>query len=333
VPANRNVWTKAPAVLAAMEERVKPRRPLRRLPAMWAPSLGTPCGLAEHTARLAEQLETVECSAGPPDLRRVRVLHVQHQASLFDDGELARVIREAKERQIPVVVEEHAVGPVAHAWERDVDVLVTTTAAGAAQLRRRWPGKWIEHIPLGCPTWFPPRKRVRGRVLGAYGFVEPYKGFWKLLELLPQLPGTELLVVGHDKSGTKDARWAADSAGLPVRRVSSFLSEREAATLLAAEADVLVYWYEERGVASASGATRLGLSTGVPVLASPTSWFDDLRDVTFQPDDLADGVVRLLEDDRLRRHLTTSAREFCHAHSWQRTAARINALWRTLEST
>jgi glycosyltransferase involved in cell wall biosynthesis len=96
---------------------------------------------------------------------------------------------------------------------------------------------------------------------------------------------------------------------------------------------VLVYWYDDTTLATASGAVRLGLSTGVPVLASPTSWFSDLRDVTFQPDALADGVHRLLGDERLRRHLTKSAQSFCHAHSWQRTAARIHALWRTLEST
>jgi glycosyltransferase involved in cell wall biosynthesis len=300
---------------------------------MWAPSLGTPCGIAEHAARLVEQLETVVCTAEPPDLRQCRILHVQHETSLFDDHELAAVVREAKERGIPVVVEEHSIGPVAHEWERDVDVLVATTAEGAAQLRRRWPGTWVEHVPLGCPTWFPPRKRVRARVLGAYGFVEPYKGLGQLLELLPDLVDAELLVVGHDKTGTQDEWFDAASAGLPVRRVAEFLPEREAARLLAAEADVLVYWYEERGFASASGAVRLGLATGVPVLASPTSWFSDLRDVTFQPDDLADGIERLLEDEPLRRDLTTSARAFCREHSWQRTAARINALWRTLEST
>jgi len=333
VPAHRNVWSKGPAVLDVLERRVVPRRPLRRLPTMWVPSLGTPCGIAEHAARLAEQLETVELSAEAPDLRRVRVLHVQYEGSLFDDHELAAVVQEANERRIPVVVEEHAVGPTAHPWERDADVLLATTAAGAAQLRRRWAGKWIEHVPLGCPTWFPPRKRSLGRVLGAYGFVEPYKGFWKLLELLPQLPGTELLLVGHDKSGTQDERWRSDSKGLPVRRVGRFLAEQEAASILAAETDVLVYWYDETPFASASGAVRLGLSTGVPVLASPTPWFRELREVTHQPDDLADGIARLLEDGPLRRRLTQSARAFCQAHSWQRTAARINALWRTLEST
>jgi glycosyltransferase involved in cell wall biosynthesis len=333
VREERSVWSKPRQVLDVMEERVAPRRPLRRLPAMWVPSLGKPCGIAEHASRLAEQLETVELTADPPDLRRVRVLHVQHHGALYDDNQLTAVVREAKERRIPVVVEEHCVGPTAHAWERDADVLLATTAAGAAQLRRRWAGTWIEHLPLGCPTWFPPRKKTRGRVLGAYGLLEPHKGFWRLLELLPQLADAELLLVGHAKSAAQEERWRTDSEDLPVRRVAGFLPEREAAAVLAAEADVLVYWYDDTTLATASGAVRLGLSTGVPVLASPTSWFSDLRDVTFQPDALADGVHRLLGDERLRRHLTKSAQSFCHAHSWQRTAARIHALWRTLEST
>jgi glycosyltransferase involved in cell wall biosynthesis len=170
-------------------------------------------------------------------------------------------------------------------------------------------------------------------VLGAYGFVELHKGFWRLLALLGELPGTELLLVGHDKHGVHDERFRADAAGLPVRRVAEFLPEPEAAALLARKADVLVYWYDDTPWEAASGAARLGLATGVPVLTSPTRWFGDLKDVTYQPDDLADGVTRLLDDLALRRQLTKSARAFCQEHSWQRTAARIHALWRTLEST
>jgi glycosyltransferase involved in cell wall biosynthesis len=333
VPRARNVWAKPPAVLEVLEERTRPRRSLRRLPTFWVPTLGTPCGLSEHAQRLAEHLGGVQLSDGPPDLGRVRVLHVQYEPSVFDDNRLAAVLQEARSRRVPVVVEEHAVGPTARAWERDADVLLATTAAGATALRERWRGKWVEHLPLGCPTWFPRRKRDRGRVIGAYGFVEPYKGFWRLLELLRELPGTELLLVGHDKHGAYDERFRAGATGLPVRRVTEFLPEGEAARLLAREADVVVYWYDDTPWEASSGAARLGLSTGVPVLTSPTRWFRELREVTHQPDELAAGVTRLLDDDLLRRHLTTSARAFCQEHSWQRTAARVHALWRTLEST
>ncbi len=332
VRAERDVWAKAPAVLDIMEARVEPRRPLRRLETIWVPSLGTPCGLAEHSARIAEQLPGVALTAEPPDLRRVRVLHVEHEPSLHDDAQLAAVLRAAREQRVPVVVCEHTVTPAAHAWERDADVLIATTAEGARALRERWRGKWVEHLPLGCPTWFPPRKRVRGKVIGAYGLFGAHKGFAKLLDLLPRLPGAELLLVSHDRSGAGEA-WDKAAARLPVRRVSGFLPEQEAAAVLAAEADVLVYYYDELGGDTASGAARLGLSTGVPVLTSPTRRFADLRDVTYQPGDLAAGVERLLEDDELRERLAASAREFCERHSWPRTSERIRALWRALEGT
>ena len=330
--AERDVWAKAPAVLDIMEARVAPRRPLRRLETIWVPSLGTPCGLAEHSARIAEQLPGVALTAEPPDLRRVRVLHVEHEPSLHDDARLAALLRAAREQRVPVVVSEHTVTPAAHAWERDADVLIATTAEGARALRERWRGKWVEHVPLGCPTWFPPRKRARGKVIGAYGLFGAHKGFAKLLELLPRLPGAELLLVSHDRDGTGEA-WDKAAAGLPVRRVSGFLPEHEAAAVLAAEADVLVYYYDELGGDTASGAARLGLSTGVPVLTSPTRRFADMRDVTYQPGDLTAGVERLLEDDELRERLAASAREFCERHSWPRTSVRIRALWRALEGT
>jgi glycosyltransferase involved in cell wall biosynthesis len=331
VAAERDIWRKAPAVLDVMERRVRPARPLRRLWTMWVPSLGTPCGLAEHAAHLAEHLPGLELTASPPDLRGVRVLHVQHEPSLYDEGKLTALLQEANTRRIPVVVEEHAVLPFASAWERHADVLVATTARGQTMLRRRWRNKWIEHIPLGCPTWFPPRKRDRARVIGACGFLEPHKGFFKLLEILPRLPACELLLLSHDKHGALDKRWATHAAESAARRIGEFLPAPEIVRVLAAEADVLVFWYDEYANASASAAARLGLASGVPVLASPTGWFDDLRDVTHQPTDLAAGVEQLLDDMALREHLIQSARDFCHEHSWARTAQRVRSLWQALE--
>ena len=117
-----------------------------------------------------------------------------------------------------------------------------------------------------------------------------------------------------------------------MRRVADFLPADEIARRLAAEADMLVYWYEGVPFVASSAAARIGLATGVPVLASPTSWFSDLTAVTYQPDDLTQGIQRLLDDTDLRDQLTEGAREFCHAHSWERMAARHVALWQAAES-
>jgi len=93
-----------------------------------------------------------------------------------------------------------------------------------------------------------------------------------------------------------------------------------------------VFWYNEIDSATVSGAVRVGLASGVPVLTSRTSWFDDVRDVTYQPANLAEGVRHLLDDTRLREDLVESATAYCHAHSWTRSAERHVALWRSLEN-
>jgi glycosyltransferase involved in cell wall biosynthesis len=333
VPGHRNVWTKGPAVLDVMECRVRPKRPLRRVHTLWVPSWGDRCGIAQYTASLVASLPEVRVTREAPDLRGVRLLHVEHEPSLLADGELQRTVQEARARGTPVVVNQHAVAPVAHAWEQDADLLLATSTKGAALLRERWPSRRVEHMPHGCPTWFPARKQRRGRVIGAFGFLEGHKGFWELLEAVPRIPGAELLLFSYAKGAEIDKAFTEAARGVRVRHVRKYLPEEEVARRLAAEADVLVFWYRPTAYASTSGAARVGLATGVPVLTSATGLFADLRDVTYQPYDLVEGVERLLEDAPLRTQLTSAAREFCNANSWSRIAGRHQALWRTLERT
>ena len=330
---HRNVWNTGPAVLDAMERHARPARSLRRVPTLWVPSWKRqPCGIAEYTEHLTGSMAHVRVSADPPDLRGARLLHVQHEPSLFNDTVLSTWLQRAAADRVPVIVTEHAVASGGWQWEREAAMLTSLTASGAAMLRARWPGKRVEHIPCGCPTWFPPRKKTRGRTIGAFGFLEPHKGFWKLLDVVRAIPGSELLLVSHSKSAVNEERWAIDSAGLPVRRHREFMPIEDAVRLLAAEADVLVYWYDEVAHVSASAAVCIGLATGVPVLTSPTKWFGDLNAVTHQPDDLTEGVRRMFDDTALRDELTSAARDYCHEHSWARTAERHLSLWRSLDA-
>jgi glycosyltransferase involved in cell wall biosynthesis len=115
-----------------------------------------------------------------------------------------------------------------------------------------------------------------------------------------------------------------------VRRVAEFLEEEEIARRLAAEADVLVFPYAQPRFAAVSGAVRVGLASGVPVLTTPTTWFSDLRDVTLQTDDLAAGIARLLDDTALRDALTDGARRHCAEHSWDQAARRHAELYASL---
>jgi glycosyltransferase involved in cell wall biosynthesis len=317
-------------VLAAMEQHLVVPRPLRRSQVLWVPTWGQQCGVAEYTRCLMAHLPAMVTAAGP-DPRALRLLHIQHEPTLFNNGQLLRTIQAATQRRAAVVVTEHAVTQSAQPWEREADALVVHTKRAQAALQARWPAQRVEHIPHGCPTWFPTRKPGRGRVIGVFGFLEHHKGYWQLLDVLRKLPDTELVMYCHAKRRAIELEWEASAAGLPVRRVQEFSPIETVAQRLAQEADILVFWYKEVPVLSASGAVRVGMATGVPVLTSRTEWFSDVSVATYQPDDLLMGVERLLEDTALRDELVGAAREYCHEHRWQTISDLHSALWQSLE--
>lgn len=328
---HRNVWTKGPATLDAIEAHSHSPARLRRATVLWVPSWKSPCGIAEYAAHLQEALPaSVKVAAHAPDLRTSRLIHVQHESGIFDQSRVLTLVRQAAQVGVPVVVTEHAVDNHARVWEQEATALVALTTLGVARLKARCPRKRVEYIPVGCPTWFPPRKPTRGRVIGAFGFLAHHKGFWKLLDVLRQVPGTELLLFAYSKSPETESLWENVARSLPVRRIREYLPVTEIARRLAEEADLLAYWYDEVPHYSASAAVRIGLATGVPVLASPTSWFHDLLDVTYQPRSLADGVGQLLDDTKLRDNLSERAHCYCRENSWSRVADQHVTLWNSL---
>jgi glycosyltransferase involved in cell wall biosynthesis len=307
------------------------RTPLS-VPTMWTPSVGTRCGVAQYADALVAALHRigrpVAHTAEPGD--DAAVVHLQHEHSLVAPERVAEVARHARDRDVPFVVTEHSVRGQVDDWEGEVDALVAHSAEGVALLQERWPGRRVELIPHGCPAWFPPRKARRGRVVATFGFLEPHKGLPALLDAAAAVGDVELLLIGSTRE-----RWAEEwLAGLDlpvtVRRVAEFLEEEEIARRLAAEADVLVFPYAQPRFAAVSGAVRVGLASGVPVLTTPTTWFSDLPDVTLQTDDLAAGIARLLDDTALRDDLSDGARRHCAEHSWERTAHRHADLYDAL---
>lgn len=332
----RDVWKKGPAVLSVIEQGIRSPRSLRSWRLLWTPQLGRPCGVAEHTRDLSLAARAVTATATPDDLRGVRLLHAQHEPSLVDDRELMRIARRARSEGVPMVVTEHAIRPgPAPPWEREVSALVATTQAGALALRSRSPAPRVEHIPLACPPWRPQRREAGGRVIGVFGFLERHKGFEHVLAASAAVDAAEVVVYSHPKrsgSARATSAWPEAACDVPVRWEQEFLATDEIVRRLSAEADVLVYWYDETGLLTASGAVLVGLATGVPVLTSATQWFRDVRDATYQPDELVAGIGRLLEDEDLRRDIAAGARAHCEAHSWKRIALRHEALWRSLES-
>lgn len=332
--SQRDVWRKGPAALDFIQSRERRRRPIRRTRMLWAPSAGPRCGIAEYTRELAGALRdtgvAVSTTRTRPVLDRADLLHLQHEPALLGPEAVTKVVVDAGRRRLPVIVTAHAVTDEAPEWERTASAIVVHSADGAARLRARCPGRRIEHIPHGCPTWFPPRPRRRGRTIGTFGFVEPHKGLARLLDAAAEIDGADVVVYGSTRAPGGDTWWDGLAPRVPVRRENAFLAPEDIARRLAAEVDVLAFWYDEPRFDAVSGAARIGLASGVPVLTSRTRWFGDLGDVTLQPDDLASGLGTLLDDTDLRTRLVDAAREHCHQNSWATTAGRHARLYELL---
>lgn len=329
---NRNLWETGPLLLDHMERLAIAPRPLRRLRTFWVPSWNTPCGISEYTMHLAGQIGAVRISAKPPDARGVSLLHVQHEYGIVSDAEMMATLKKNRDNRIRTVVTMHTVRQETQSWEHYSDAIIVLNRTGEQWLRRRHPEKKIAYLPHGCPTWFPKRKIARNKVIGVFGFLSKSKGLWTLLEALNRIEGAELLMFSHAKSAEIESEWRSASAGLPVRRESGFPPSEEIAARLAAEADILVYWYDDIPHASTSGAVCIGLATGVPVLTSRSRMFDEVRDVVYQPHDLVEGIEQLLSDTPLRDRLTGAARQYCHENRWERVAALHEAFWQSLQS-
>ena len=309
------------------------RAPLSSVPALWTPSIGSRCGVAQYAGTLVTALRRIGCpvvhEATPMP---AGVLHLQHEHSLVAPDDVAGAARRSRDAGVPFVVTEHTVREQADEWEGEASALVAHSAEGVALLQERWPAQRVELIPHGCPTWFPPRKRRRGRVVATFGFLEPHKGLAALLDAAAAVGDVELLLMGSTRAAWADEWLAGLDLPVPVRRIAQFLDEPEIARRLAAQADVLVFPYAQPRFSAVSGAVRVGLASGVPVLTTPTTWFSDLQDVTLQTDDLAAGIARLLDDTALRDDLSAAAREHCHAHSWDRAAQQHADLYAALST-
>jgi glycosyltransferase involved in cell wall biosynthesis len=290
-------------------------------------SLGSACGIAAYTGSLCDAAALVpalKIESGESGT----LLHVQHEDKLYDDASLCHSLSVERERGVVVAVTEHTASRIPRPWDPLVDVWISHTDAGYEWLIQRCPGSYVTRIAHGCPTWFPARERQPGRSIGTFGFVARSKGHAALMQALDSIPGADLVVYGLVKPASGLALFEYDYRNRAVRHVNAYLPESVVVQSLAQQTDVLVFWYDENlWTPGASGAVTVGLSTGVPVITSPTSRFAGLRSCTYQPPSLVDGIRTMLEDAELRRSLSARARLYCTQHSWPEVARMHHALW------
>lgn len=180
----------------------------------------------------------------------------------------------------------------------------------------------------------PLNSRKQTLSIGSYGFFLPHKGLLELIQATRRLidggMNVRLKLVNAcygDAGGVSQG--LIDEAHALVRQLglsdhvdlhTDFLSDAESARQLA-ECDMVAFPYQQTGE-SASGAIRMALAMGKPILTTPLSIFDDVKNLVFQTNgcdvaDIAEGI------ERVEKALRTKSPEL--ESLMLRVAARVNA--------
>ena len=166
------------------------------------------------------------------------------------------------------------------------------------------------------------------------GRMVPRKGCQTMIEALPSIADTELVIVGGPAADRLDAdaevqrlRTLAAEAGVAERVSFTGAVARPDLPALLRSADVVACtpWYEPFGIVPLEA-----MACGVPVVASAVGGMLDtvVHDVTGRlvtpkrPRELAEVVSTVLRDSFLRRSLGLAGRDrACARYSWDRVAA------------
>lgn len=176
-------------------------------------------------------------------------------------------------------------------------------------------------------------------VIGTFGFLLPGKGLTELIHsfalILNAHPAAHLLMLnaGYPAAESQDERESClallrllEIEGR-VRLVNEFLDVEEMLFLLNA-CDVIVFPYQQ-SEESASGAVRLGLAAGRPVLTTPLPVFADLSEVVEQLPGtdaaaISQGILSVLADADRKAEILQRQRSWVRANSWAAQAARLS---------
>lgn len=278
-------------------------------------------------------------------------LMIQFNFGFFDFGALNRLICKVVEGGTAVSITMHStVDPPDAPNEQQLAFLTETFhlasrvfVHGAKDMERLsslvHPDK-LRLLPHGVRVYSlrkPKRESNRIR-LASYGFFLPGKGLIELIEATARLISggrdVELLMVnaeygdpgGISSSLIAESKHRIKELGLTDRFhiVTDFLEDEDSLSYLTS-ADLLVFPYQRSGE-SASGAVRVGLSSGRPVAVTPIPIFEELDGVVYKLPGtsvaaIAAGINAYLEaiDNKSTalEAVQTSARNWLRTHDYE----------------
>jgi glycosyltransferase involved in cell wall biosynthesis len=229
-------------------------------------------------------------------------------------------------------------------WSK-ADGYIAITAGLADELTTRLgPRDRLAIIPDGAHT-----KKVAGTfsekvpatffVVGYAGHLYAWKGVDILLEAVARVPEAQALIVGgHDKEPDLGRlRAAAQRLGIDQRVTFTGLVAPSAVPALLARADILALPNPPSAISThATSPLKLFeyMAAGRAIVASDLPSIREVlqHDVTTwlvtpgDPQALAAGIARLMNDPALRQRLADAARVQVAEYSWSRRAEKIDAL-------
>jgi len=277
----------------------------------------------------------------------------QHNFSFFDFDDFADTLVELRDAGIQTYVTLHRTKDLAEHWQmtkalqgctrvfvhgledvnrlRECGVSANVVLLPPGVIDRAAPNAAAVRSLLGLSRFSP--------VIGTFGFLLPGKGLPELIHafalILRAHPAAYLLMLNADYPAEQSQEERARCLALlrlldledRVRLVNDFLDIEETLFLLSA-CDVVAFPYQ-RSEESASGAVRLGLAAGRPVLTTPLPVFAEFLEVVHQLPGtdalaIAEGVLAVLGDDDRKAEIRRRQRDWVRTNSWAARAARMS---------
>jgi glycosyltransferase involved in cell wall biosynthesis len=215
---------------------------------------------------------------------------------------------------------------------------------------------WVNNvslIPHGVTYWqgLAETSPVSPTVfrIATYGFLLPGKGIPELIAAFVLLKARLAATVGQNYSPVRlelfNALYSVAVSEQVLRQCERLINvsgyaddiclhtayqDNDQALQALAACDLVVFPYQQTRE-SASGAVRMGVASGKPVVCSPLDIFNDVADIVhFLPDitpqGIADGLFHLVTDAALRAAKHQQQQAWLKAHDWKRVVGRLESV-------
>lgn len=289
------------------------------------------CGIAEYAKSLVAALsgritfdiydrdrwDVGKIAAGGYD-----IFHLNYEAGLFTQWFNVRELWRIKETHRPTVMtlhnsRAHNVNPLTASFDKVV--VHEKTSDG------------FTHIPEGIREGFNIDLPDRD-TLGTAGFPFPHKGFKEVAET-SKILGTGCFMIGPTSRhvDTDAVETAVKEINFRVTYIKEYWPEDKVISTLRDSAGVLMFPYQG-DCSGISGAVRLGLATGRPIVLTRNQMFRDLfayeDEIEFaqshNPRHLVDAVMRVTRNGKRPRRVISDM-------GWSKSAAMYEQLYKELK--